>query len=158
MKTLSEIIHSGWPVNIKDLPLDVRIYWSFRDELLMQNGIILKGNQVIIPDQLCHNILEQLHASHQGIDKTKSLAGNVCFGLACQNQLRTYVPVVIFVRKCNINKHHNHSILMSDQCLIGSRLDQIFSPLFFTIFAISSCEETSFTQCICYYLSNQGSI
>ena len=79
MKTLSEIIHGGWPENIKDLPVDVRTYWSFRDELSMQNGIILKGNQVIIPDQLRHNILEQLHASHQGIDKTKKLARECVF-------------------------------------------------------------------------------
>ena len=79
MKTLSEIIHGGWPENIKDLPVDVRTYWSFRDELSMQNGIILKGNQVIIPDQLRHNILEQRHASHQGIDKTKKLARECVF-------------------------------------------------------------------------------
>ena len=79
MKTLSEIIHGGWPENIKDLPVDVRTYWSFRDELSMQNGIILKGNQVIIPDQLRHDILEQLHASHQGIDKTKKLARECVF-------------------------------------------------------------------------------
>ena len=86
MKTLSKIIHGGWHEHIKDLPVDVRTYWSFRDELSMQNGIILKGNQVIIPDQLRHNILEQLYASHQGVEKTKRLLGNVCFDLACQNQ------------------------------------------------------------------------
>ena len=60
--------------------------------------------------------------------RLNNLSGNVCFGLACQNQLTTYVPVVIFVKKCNINKYHNHFILMSNQCLLGSRLDQIFSP------------------------------
>ena len=63
MKTLSEIIH-GWPENIKDLPVDVRTYWSLRDKLSMQNGIILKGNKEIIPGQLRPNSLEQLHASH----------------------------------------------------------------------------------------------
>ena len=66
MTPISEIIHGGWPENIKDLPVDVCTYWSFRDELSMQNGIILMGNQVIIPNQLRHNILEQLHDSHQG--------------------------------------------------------------------------------------------
>ena len=30
--------------------------------------------------------------------RRKRLSGNVCFGLACQNQLNTYVPVVIFVK------------------------------------------------------------
>ena len=64
MKTLSEIIHGGWPENIKDLLVDMRTYWSFRDKLSMQNCIFLKGNKVSIPGQLRHNILEQLHASH----------------------------------------------------------------------------------------------
>ena len=50
--------------------------------------------------------------------------------------LRTYVPVVILVRNCNINKHHNHSVLMKDQCLLGSRLDQIFSPSVATTFLL----------------------
>ena len=74
MKTLSVIIYSGWPDNIKDIPKEVCEYLSYRDKLSMQNGIILKGNQVVIPEQLRPNILQQLHASHQGIDKTKKLA------------------------------------------------------------------------------------
>ena len=44
------------------------------DELTLQNGIILKGHQVVKPDQLRHNILQQLHIPYQGIDKTKKLA------------------------------------------------------------------------------------
>ena len=89
MKTLSEIIHGGWPENIKDLLVDVRTYGTFHDELSMQNDIILKGNQVIIHDPLRHTILEQLHASHQGIDKKKKLARVCVFGMGCQNQVTT---------------------------------------------------------------------
>ncbi len=74
MKTLSDIIYSGWPENIKEVPKEVREYWSYRDELSLQNGIIIKGNQIVIPQALRQNILQQLHESHQGIDKTKKLA------------------------------------------------------------------------------------
>ena len=55
VKTLSEIIHGGWPENIKYLPVDVSTYWYFRDELSMQNGIVLQSNHVNIPDQIRHN-------------------------------------------------------------------------------------------------------
>ena len=74
MRTLSDLIHTGWPEKISDIPKEVREFWSYRDELSMQNGIILKGNQVVIPAPLRPNILQQLHASHQGIEKTKKLA------------------------------------------------------------------------------------
>ena len=40
----------------------------------MQNGIILKGNQLVIPAPLHSNVLQQLHASHQGIERTKKHA------------------------------------------------------------------------------------
>ena len=74
LKTLSETIYTGWPDNIQQLPSEGREYWSYRDELTLQNGIILKDHQVVIPEQLRCNILLQLHTSHQGIDKTKKLA------------------------------------------------------------------------------------
>ena len=73
LKTLSETIYTGWPDDIQQLPSEVREYWSYRDELTLQNRRILKGHQVVIPEQLRRNILQQLHTSHQGIDKTKKL-------------------------------------------------------------------------------------
>ena len=73
MRTLSDLIHTGWPEKISDIPKEVREFLSYRDELSMENGIILKGNQVVIPAPLRLNILQQLHASHQGIEKTKKL-------------------------------------------------------------------------------------
>ena len=58
MRTLSDLIRTGWPEKISDIPKEVREFWSYRDELSMQNGIILKGNQVVIPAPLRPNILQ----------------------------------------------------------------------------------------------------
>ena len=38
------------------------------------NGVILKGRCEVIPESLQNMPLEQLHASHMGIEKTKLLA------------------------------------------------------------------------------------
>ena len=59
----------GWPDNIKALPMDVRPYWSFRDELAIEDGIIFTGQEVIVPEAV-----RQLHQSHQGLEKTRLLA------------------------------------------------------------------------------------
>ena len=64
-----ETIIQGWPDSIKDLPTDVRVFWSFCDELAVEDGIIFKGKQVLLPESLQANILAQLHQSHQGIEK-----------------------------------------------------------------------------------------
>ena len=70
MTALMETIIQGWPDSIKDLPTDVRVFWSFRDELAVEDGVIFKGKQVLIPESLRADILAQLHQSHQGIKKT----------------------------------------------------------------------------------------
>ena len=71
MNALMETIIQGWPDSIKDLPTDVRVFWSFRDELAVEDGIIFK---VLIPESLRADVLAQLHQSHQGIEKTQLLA------------------------------------------------------------------------------------
>lgn len=42
MKLLKSVIQSGWPECRDDLPLAVQCYFPFRDELVVQNGLILK--------------------------------------------------------------------------------------------------------------------
>lgn len=74
LNALMEIIVNGWPENIKALPADIRPYWAFRDELAIEDGIIFKGQEVIIPQILREDVLRQLHVSHQGIEKTRLFA------------------------------------------------------------------------------------
>ena len=46
LNSLMETIVHGWPDNIKAPPVDVRPYWSFTDELAIEDGIIFKGQEV----------------------------------------------------------------------------------------------------------------
>jgi hypothetical protein len=74
LKGLMEIIINGWPERINQLPTDIKPYWSFRDELAIEDGIIFKGQQVIIPECMRADVLQQLHQSHQGVEKTRLLS------------------------------------------------------------------------------------
>ena len=72
--TLSKLIPtiiSGWPDTIQEVPEAIRSFWSFRDELSVEDGIILKGDRVVIPESLQQEMLRQLHAAHQGVEKTR---------------------------------------------------------------------------------------
>ena len=71
---LARLIHEGWPDTLQEVPRDLREYWSIRDELALENGIIFKGQQILIPEPLQQDILKQLHVAHQGITKTRLLA------------------------------------------------------------------------------------
>ena len=67
-------IIQGWPDNTKELLSDLRVFWSLRDELAVEDGIIFRGKHVLIPERQRADILAQLHQSHQGIQKTQILA------------------------------------------------------------------------------------
>jgi len=79
MSSLVQMTYSGWPESIKETPHATREYWNYRDQLAIENGILFKGPQVIIPETMREDILKQLHHGHQGIDKTRYLARDSVF-------------------------------------------------------------------------------
>ena len=74
---LHGIITAGWPDSIKDLLPVIRSYWPYRDELSVNDGIIMKGSRIIIPETQQKIILDQLHYSHQGVEKTRQARDTV---------------------------------------------------------------------------------
>ena len=77
LSALSKVIFQGWPEKMRNLPRGLRSFWSYRDELGIEDGVIFKGKQVLIPESMRPDILRQLHQGHQGhqgIEKTRMLA------------------------------------------------------------------------------------
>ena len=71
------MIIEGWPEERSQLPSDMKPYWDFRDELSVYDGIIFKGERVVIPKDMQSEILHMIHYSHQGLVKSKQLARDV---------------------------------------------------------------------------------
>ena len=71
LSSLQDIIVNGWPNRRDKIPKQLRPYWSYRDELLVEDGVILKGERVLIPKSMQADVLQRVHAGHQGIDKCK---------------------------------------------------------------------------------------
>ena len=79
LNALKEMINSGWPSTIQQVPVPLKPYWPFRDELAVEDGIVVKSHPIIIPTVLQKEILPKLHAAHQGIEKTKLRARTVVY-------------------------------------------------------------------------------
>ena len=71
LNALKETIYNGWPESQQELPTALRDFWSYRDELSLEDGIILKGERIYIPEELRSRILTNLHTGHLGITKTQ---------------------------------------------------------------------------------------
>ena len=52
IQTLAEIIQRGWPDTRGKVPISTGGYWGFKDKLILQDGLIFKGNKVVIPRQM----------------------------------------------------------------------------------------------------------
>ncbi|XP_018398448.1 PREDICTED: uncharacterized protein K02A2.6-like [Cyphomyrmex costatus] len=75
--TLSSVIRfirGGWLIKQSQLPDKLKPYFTHRDELIVEQGIVMWGIRVIVPEALRQQVLEQLHETHSGIVRMKSLA------------------------------------------------------------------------------------
>lgn len=79
LQSLIQIIVEGWPEKISDLNPGLRQYWFFRDEPSIEDGVITKGERILIPETIRDSILEQLHTGHIVIEKTKLRAKSAVY-------------------------------------------------------------------------------
>ena len=54
----AHIVTTGWPDQIREVPKEVQPYWTFREELTVENGLLLKSTQIIIPKVMRGQVLE----------------------------------------------------------------------------------------------------
>ena len=65
---LKHIIQQGWPKTIKEVLSEVQQYWTFGEELTIENGLVLKGTRIIMPDKKREDILKLIHEGHLGLN------------------------------------------------------------------------------------------
>ena len=65
MQQLKQTIELGWPERREAVPSDIRAFYSYRDELTVQDEILFR---VIVPAAMRAEMLKKIHASHIGIE------------------------------------------------------------------------------------------
>ena len=91
MKTLFSTIRRGWPETRKQAPCEIYDYWNYRDELTEVDGILLKQDKIIIPLSMRGKMLERIHESHMGIEKSKRRARDIMFWPRMNEQIEAIV-------------------------------------------------------------------
>ena len=52
LQSLKHYISTGWPSKRSQIPVSLHPYWNFRDELMVESGILMKNSKVLIPETL----------------------------------------------------------------------------------------------------------
>ena len=61
----------NWP---QQVPADLRPFFNRRNELTVEEGCLLWGFRVVIPQSLREKLLQELHKDHPGVTRMKSVA------------------------------------------------------------------------------------
>ena len=67
LQVLKATVLNGWRELKRNCPKLIYQYWPFRDEITIQDGILYKGQTVIIPTSMRREMLEAIHCSHPAI-------------------------------------------------------------------------------------------
>ena len=68
LQQLKQTILQGWPKDKSQLPPLVTPYFSIHDELAVTDGLIFRGERLVVPKEMRSQIERDIHAGHQGVD------------------------------------------------------------------------------------------
>ena len=54
-------------------------YFAHRNQLAVEDGLVLKDNRIVVPAQGRKRVLQQLHQAHLGVEATKRRAAQLYF-------------------------------------------------------------------------------
>ncbi len=73
------MIIKGWPDEKQKVAKELQRYWNYRDELTIQNDIIYKCHQILIPESMQADMLSKIHVNHLGAESNIRTAREVLF-------------------------------------------------------------------------------
>ncbi|KMQ89584.1 retrovirus-related pol polyprotein from transposon opus [Lasius niger] len=99
---LKEYISQGWPKR-SELNMKLHDYWQYQSEFSQEEGILMKGSRIVIPQVLRKNILEKLHEGHLGITKCRNRAQQSVWWPGLSTQIER------LIRECKICVEETHN-------------------------------------------------
>jgi hypothetical protein len=100
-------VKTGWPDRI---PERLTTYARKATELAVQGNVILWGRRVVIPQQLRKQVLEELHGSHAGMVRMKSVARMYCYWPNIDTDIEELCRAC---SQCNLNAREQPAVIKS---------------------------------------------
>ena len=88
---LKYTMQQGWPSSIKEVPSEIQPFWTFCEELIIEDGLLLKGTRIVIPSRKHDDILKQIHKGHLGLTKYKLQAKEAVYWPGLNEQLEQLI-------------------------------------------------------------------
>ena len=105
MQKLAKFIKEGWSGLERSVPPDVKPFFPFRDELVVENDVILNGQKAVVPKSLQSTYIAILQQGPHGcgphqtacqrcglLTKDATRHRESCFSVFCMQQLQRPSP------------------------------------------------------------------
>ena len=110
LQALKAIILRGWPDDRSQLPEQTTPYFSMRDELSLHDGVIFRGQRIVIPVSLRKDMKRKLHASHLGTESCLRRARETIFWPNMNAELKEMIAACETCCTYEIS-HHKESLM-----------------------------------------------
>ena len=88
MIELREYILKGWPNNGNKVPSELKCYHAMQNVMSCVDGIILKGEAVVIPSAFRKDIKKRLHSAHTGYQRMLQRARSIVYWPGMAGELK----------------------------------------------------------------------
>ena len=96
LQALAPIITQGWPERRAEVPSQLQVYFPFREELSIQDGVVCKGERSVVPSSLRQSMMDKVHVSHLGIQGCLRRAKEASYWPGI------YKQITEFISRCSI--------------------------------------------------------
>ena len=91
LSILREIIVAGWPESSKAVPKKIRHYYSMKDFLSIEDGMVFFGERLVVPASMHEEYLERIHMGHLGITKCQLRAREALYWKDMNSDIEKYI-------------------------------------------------------------------
>ena len=100
---IKHTIMQGWPSTIKEVPNVLQSYWTFREELTVEDGLVLKCTRIVIPSKKHEALLKLIYEGHLGLNKCNLNAKDTVHWPGMNEQLER------LIMNCELCLKYSHS-------------------------------------------------
>ena len=126
--TLYRLTLNGWPENFRSVSHIACHFWSYHDQLTVENGVLIKSDRVCIPPELQDRTLYDLHYGHLGVEKMIHLTRSSVYWQGINSDIIDYVRCnVQLVQNTKPSRQSNQCFPMMYLMVHGKKLLQTIS-------------------------------
>ena len=76
---LISTVKNGWPESLKETDPEIQEFFNFREQLIVHDDVVYKGEKIVVPTSLRPEYLKQIHQGHPSTEAMKNRVRDVFY-------------------------------------------------------------------------------